>query len=146
MAFESAFVIKGGLSNVTDVDDVALLEHVAAITDGHQLHLAIAHVAGHEVGEELHVVDVQPAIQIRHTVRGGVSMMVPPRRQRRTGQCQASACGGSQELAPRWMDGSFPRVSALYRLGIWCFLPRSLVHVFWSLVFKTQGLTLLVLR
>src|SRR5258706_14332961 len=93
MAFESAFVIKGGLSNVTDVDDVALLEHVAAITDGHQLHLAIAHVAGHEVGEDLHVVDVQPAIQIRDTVWGGVSMMVPPRRQRRTGQCQASAFG-----------------------------------------------------
>src|SRR5260370_8317697 len=102
MAFESAFVITGGLSNVTDVDDVALLEHVAAITDGHQLHLSIAHVAGHEVGEDLHVVDVQPAIQIRDTVRGGVSMMLPPRRQRRTGLPQTSSSCGYQKPPPRY--------------------------------------------
>src|SRR5713101_4534446 len=40
-AFKSAFVVKGRLSNVTDVDHVALLEHVPAVSDGQKLHLAV---------------------------------------------------------------------------------------------------------
>ena len=107
-AFETTFIEQLRFSNVADVDHVALLEHIAPIADGHQLHLAIAHAAGHEVGEELHVVRVHPAIQIRDAVRSGVAMVVRPNCQGRAGQRQASTRGGAQKLTPRGMEDSFP--------------------------------------
>jgi hypothetical protein len=82
---EAAFVEDLRFANIADIKDIALLEHVAAISDGHQLHLAAAHLSRQEVREHLHIVEVHAAIQIRDTVGRGVTVMVGPYAQARPG-------------------------------------------------------------
>ena len=99
--FEAALAEQDGLANVADVDDVALLKEIAATAGGHKLHLAAPMLAGSEVGEQLHVVDVPAAVKVGDAVRGGVTVMVGPSGERRASQCEARARSGAKELATR---------------------------------------------
>jgi hypothetical protein len=74
--FEATFIEHGGLADVADVEDVTLLENVAAVSDGHHLHFAVARLAASDVGEDLHVADVHAAIEVGDAVWAGVAVVV----------------------------------------------------------------------
>src|ERR1700730_15319682 len=89
------------LADGADVDDIPLLNEVAAIADRHHLHFAVARLAGAEVGEDLHVADVHAAVEVGDAVRTGMAVVVGESGEWRTDQGQPRARGGSQEAATR---------------------------------------------
>src|SRR6266571_5832688 len=106
--FECALVEHHGLANVADVDDVALLEHVPAVTAGHHLHFAAATLPRSKMGEKLHIADVHPAIEVRDAVGSRVAVMVGPSSERRGGQGQARSRRGLKELTTTGEKGALP--------------------------------------
>ena len=138
-AFEAPFVVEHGLSNVADVDDIALLKHEAAISDGHQLHFAVAHMAWHEVGENLHVVDVRPAIKIGDAVGRRMAVMVGPSCKRRTNQSQTGTHGRSQEFSPTGREGILRRDLSPCSPGIQTWCAGLEIHVARLLGIQTRG-------
>src|SRR6202795_2451298 len=101
-------VVHSRLSDVAQDDDITLLEHIAPVPDGHHLHLAVPGLAGHEVGKDLHVVEIHPTVQIRKALRRRMAVVVCPCSDVRTGYQQGCARGPANEFSAGWLGASLP--------------------------------------